>query len=366
MDSARDDANDRGELSHDPARPREVGAGTSSPPGRQLPARVGGSSPSRRQLSRAGCKHPHCPGEITHKGEHVPGRVDSKTNRCRVCGAGAHWLSDAVSDKVTRARWIPPDDGEVGDIGLWDAASLPAHETRALIARCRAVSAHEVTRWPRPTTPKARREDAALREIETLIEANGVAGTGGKRKMWRKRNDVPSGRWEDNVAYHGMQEGTFSVEQGPRGAPAHRPRRGISDDTLLVGLVYDAVTKPLDVRRIAEVTHYYARTQKQRERICCSLWLARLPDNVNVQALAASFDIALSTLYRLRGDGKMILQTAATLERLERKLDCVLELNREMLTRVRELYPTDAEVSEAVDRLLEAVGGGDRTEKEVR
>jgi hypothetical protein len=158
----------------------------------------------------------------------------------------------------------------------------------------------------------------------------------------------------------GIQEGSYSIiSTGATGAPNHRPRQGVTNDKLLAGLVWNAATNlPLDlVRRIAIVTDYHDQPRRSQERICRALWIAGacLMKNTNVAALASSFALSPSTAHRLRGEGLRIMETAAYLQDMERKLDTIASDVAEIIAMMRERYPNDAEVADEVDRFLASV-----------
>jgi hypothetical protein len=330
-------------------------------------AKAGGSSLSRVASDRALCEHPRCPGTFTRKGEHLPGRFDPKTKRCRVCGAGAHWRAGSVRD------WITNLDGQgqakatpLESSSLWDGLGLiPLTQERQLQEGWKHASRVDVAETAH-TDP----------EIEAFMVGN--AAGHGRRRTWERTLNGPQVQWSDLQTYHGMPEGSFSIEGDARvtGAPPGRPTSGHLDVVEIASELLAAQERLAFLwPTIIGVGRFRELTQRKRERAVRAVLLAEMT-NLNMQAVA---DVAglpsLATLYRLRTDGQGLLRAAEfyksfmeaitvltqqtqvleAIERVERKLDRVIADCAETAARLRERFPNDAEVAEAVDRFLDDV-----------
>lgn len=160
------------------------------------------------------------------------------------------------------------------------------------------------------------------------------------------------------------------IETGATGAPAHRPKKGVQDSDLITREEWASLMRVRE--RIAKnpwivrAVRWRELTPKKQERLCQALYLAEM-QNVNIDAFVRDSAWKKRTVYDLRKYGqevrKKLMLQAETLERikrLEHKLDQLLATCDDTAQRVREQFPNDAEVSQAVDRFLSDISAQPR------
>jgi hypothetical protein len=175
-------------------------------------------------------------------------------------------------------------------------------------------------------------------------------------------------------------DGGYSIEHTRvpgSGAAAHRPKSGAQSIEEIASSLLEAQERlALRWPSIIRVGRFRKLTPRKRTQAVRGVPLAQMRD-VNVQAMADLPEVATSraTLYRLRKNGQNILGASEFLdafmeaiemlmyqahvleaiERVERKLDRVMADCAETAVRLRERFPNDAEVAEAVDRFLRGI-----------
>jgi hypothetical protein len=245
----------------------------------------------------------------------VPGRFDAKTNRCKACGAGAHWRAGSCRDSLTNQtspRQFEPFEEDASGTFWEGLGQLPVEEARRrqrLWHRLRAIrAAYRLQHRPQPPVEPDQ-------EFETLMIGDHT-GYGLRKTSRVNRDGAPDVTWDEMRAYHGMPEGSFSIEGDARitGAPPPgRPKSGQDVDLASELLAAQELLMPY-WPLISRVAGLRQLSPKKRRRVVQSLLLSAQLMGGNIDALVevlgenSGKTPSRATIYRLRPEGTKLLQ----------------------------------------------------------